>query len=272
MIKRVLYLLLLLTQGMLVACSMEPEIVVVEITRLVPEIEEVEVTRLVEVEKEVTRLVEPPAATTPLPGGRANAATALDFLQIEFWPDYDRPSVLVLLTGAVPAGTALPVEISLPVPQDAAINAVAEIAEAGMTSIDYELEDETLRFQSDTPEFRVEYYAPYASSGSTRSYDFEWPTPYAINSLVAQIQRPLNASRLTSEPAQSRIISNPSDGLDYYLFDPRPLLQGTPYRLRFDYDMKSNVLTADELNSAAPGVPGSPLHNQEARYNPRTKS
>jgi len=269
MIKRVLVLLLLLLmQGMLVACSTEPEIVVVEITRLVPEIEEVEVTRLVEVEKEVTRIIQVPAATTPLPQNLPNTASGLDFLQIEFWPDYDRPSVLVLLTGAVPAGTTLPVEISVPVPQEAEINAVAEIAEAGMTSIDYVLEGETLRFKSATPEFRVEYYAPYMSSGSTRSYDFEWPAPYAVNDLVAQIQRPLNAPELTSEPPQSRIISNPSDGLDYYLFDPRPLAPGTPYRMWFSYEMKSDVLTADEFNSSTPDVPGGPLHNQEARYNP----
>ncbi len=243
---------------------------VVEITRLVPEIEEVEVTRLVEVEKEVTRIVEVPVSATGVPESPADAATDLEFMQLEFWPDYDKPSVLVLITGAVFAGVALPAEIVIPVPQDAEINAVAEITEAGMTSIDYALQGDTVLFQSVSPEFRVEYYVPYASRGSTRSYDFEWLSPYAINRLAVQIQRPINAAELISEPPHSRVFSGPTDGLDYFLFDPRSLPQGTPYRLRFSYDMTSDVLTADELNSSAPNPPGSPLHDQQARYNSQT--
>jgi hypothetical protein len=265
--RRVTFILLLLAQSILVACSVEPEVIVVEITRLVPEIEEVEVTRLVEVEKEVTRIIEVPAAATRAPGSDADAGIDLEFMQLEFWPDYDKPSVLVLITGAMPAGAALPAEIIIPVPPDAEINAVAEITGDGMTSIDYGLQENTVLFQSSSPEFRVEYYVPYAGSGSTHSYDFEWLAPFSINRLAVQIQRPINASELAIEPAPSRLFSGPSDSLDYYLFDSRSLPQGNPFRLRFSYDMTSDVLTADELNSSVPNPPDNQLHNQQARYN-----
>jgi len=53
--------------------------------------------------------------------------TAIDSLLIDLWPDYDRTSALVLLTGALPANTKLPATVTLPFPEKAQLNAVARI-------------------------------------------------------------------------------------------------------------------------------------------------
>ena len=45
----------------------------------------------------------------PMTAGFAQEpVSAIDTLDIEIWPDYDRPSVLVLLTGTLPGDTRLP--------------------------------------------------------------------------------------------------------------------------------------------------------------------
>src|SRR5690606_4323832 len=52
-----------------------------------------------------------------LPSAAAQTpSAALASLAVELWPDYDRPAVLVLLTGALPASAPLPATVTIPVP------------------------------------------------------------------------------------------------------------------------------------------------------------
>jgi hypothetical protein len=61
------------------------------------------------------------------PGLAQNPVSVIDALDIEIWPDYDRASVLVLLTGTLPGDTRLPASVTLPLPEVARLNAVARI-------------------------------------------------------------------------------------------------------------------------------------------------
>jgi hypothetical protein len=254
--------ILLFLALLLAACSPQPEVIIVEITRVVPEIQQVEVTRLVEVEKEVTRIVD----------SRVDSATAvstpdLQLLQVEFWPDFDQPAVLVLLTGSLPPGQPLPAELIIPVPPDAQINAVAQIDEAGMASIDYQALDNAVLFQSDTAAFRVEYYVPYQQEENRRAYDFQWLAPFSIDELAVQIQRPANAIDLAARPEPTAVSTDPDDNLDYYLFDPLSVPRGVPYHLAFNYTMISDTLTIEELYPTPPAQPPNPLHDQQVNFN-----
>ena len=58
-------------------------------------------------------------------------ATVLEFLEVELWPDFDQPALLVLLSGALPADAPLPATITIPLPEAATINAVARIDAQG---------------------------------------------------------------------------------------------------------------------------------------------
>ncbi len=54
------------------------------------------------------------ALLIPATQGQAqNEISAIDSLAIELWPDYDRSSVLVLLTGLLPADTRFPACVGL---------------------------------------------------------------------------------------------------------------------------------------------------------------
>ena len=63
----------------------------------------------------------------PITGHAQDKVTTIDSLAVEIWPDYDRASVLVLLTGTLPADTKLPAPITLLFPAAAQLNAVARV-------------------------------------------------------------------------------------------------------------------------------------------------
>jgi hypothetical protein len=67
------------------------------------------------------------AMILPATGYAQGRATAIDTLIVDLWPDYDRASVLVLLTGTLSADTKLPATVIFPVPVTAQLNAVARI-------------------------------------------------------------------------------------------------------------------------------------------------
>jgi hypothetical protein len=238
---------LLLSIILITACSPDPEIIVVE------------VTRLVEVQKEVTRIVEV-SPDTVLPPGVSVFAPDLEFLQVEFWPDYDKPAVLVLLTGRLPVAQSLPAEVAIPIPQEAQINAIAQIDEGGMASIDYRTADGAVLFQSASPAFRVEYYVPYQLQQTRRDYEFQWLAPFSVYEMTVQVQRPANTADLAIQPQPSAVFTDNADGLDYYELNSLSVPRGIPYNLNFSYTMPSDSLTIDELS---PASPDGPLHNNQ---------
>ncbi len=87
------------------------------------------------------------------------ATTQLNSMAAELWPDYDRPAVLVLLTGVLPSGTALPAEVTIPLTPGAEIHAVASFNEAGalLSNVNYSVENGRLRLTTPSTSFRVEY-------------------------------------------------------------------------------------------------------------------
>jgi hypothetical protein len=172
-------------------------------------------------------------------------ANEIDSVQISIWPDFDDPSVLVLLTGQLPEGVALPAEVSIPVPNNADLNAVAFIDDQGMVSLDFEQGDGVVTFSTTNPSFRVEYYAPYEQSGAIRSYDFEWLSDFSVGELTVEVQQPANASTLTTEPQATNVYTNQMDGLVYHGLDAQAVPAGTPYRLAFTYEMSSDGLTVN---------------------------
>jgi ribosomal protein L40E len=181
-------------------------------------------------------------------------ASALDSLYVAFWPDYDDPSVLVLMTGTLPADASFPAEVTIPIPPQAEINAVARISEEGMADTDYVVEGDTLTLTTPDPRFRVEYYAPYEEDGDSHTFDFTWNADFDVQEFTAEIQQPVNATSLTTQPAAANVDTSPSDGLTYHALPTRALPAGTPFKMSFRYDMADPGLTAGGAAQAAPNT------------------
>ena len=90
--------------------------------------------------------------------GQGNVDT-LTRMEVTLWPDYDRPSVLATLIGSLPSGTPFPVTITLPIPEDATINAVAPILPDGRPGVEMSYDDSVpgqITFSTDVSGFWVE--------------------------------------------------------------------------------------------------------------------
>jgi hypothetical protein len=176
--------------------------------------------------------------------------SAIDSLDIEIWPDFDRASVLILLTGTLPGDTRLPASVTLPLPEGAQINAVARIdSKDGSMKDDIISSNEpadTLTFVTPDARFRVEYYLPYTSNNNQRSFDYTWLAAVSVNNLRLTVQRPLSASTFVTEPATENI-NRSGDGFDYHIFPARAVPAGQPFALHVDYTMNTAQLSATQM-------------------------
>jgi hypothetical protein len=205
----------------------------------------------------------------PMAAGFAqNPVSVIDSLGVEIWPDYDKASVLVLLTGALPENTRLPASVTLPLPETARLNAVARIDGKDGNMIDDILSSTeppgTLTFTTPDLRFRVEYYFPYTVDKNQRSFDYSWLAAVTVNNFQLRVQRPTSAGTLNTKPATVNVV-NSADGFDYHTFPARTVPAGQSFSLQVDYIMTAAQLSAASLPSpstnpqppALPATPGS---------------
>ncbi|UCD78222.1 MAG: zinc ribbon domain-containing protein, partial [Desulfobacterales bacterium] len=197
------------------------------------------------------------------PGFAQSPAAFIDSLDIEIWPDYDKPSVLVLLTGTLPGDTPLPATVSLPLPEAAQLNAVARIDGNDGNMIDDILwstdSPNTLTFSTPDLRFRVEYYLPYTVKENQRSFDYTWLAAIGVNNFQLRVQRPISASTLNTEPAAANVAKS-WDGFDYHTFPARAVPAGQLFSLHVDYQMAGAQLSVANMPRPNTGVqaPASP--------------
>jgi hypothetical protein len=197
------------------------------------------------------------AMILPVAGHTQDEITAIDTLVVDLWPDYDRASVLVLLTGTLSADTKLPATVIFPVPVTAQLNAVARI-----DSSDGVMKDDILSgpapggFSFTTPDlrFRVEYYLPYAVNNNRRTFNFTWFADLSVNSFQLKVQQPISAISLTVEPAVVDI-SKGQDGFTYHAFPVQAVPAGQSFSVDVDYTMTTAQLSAASLAPPDAGAP-----------------
>ncbi len=182
--------------------------------------------------------------------------TTLESMLIDFWPDYDQPNVLILLTGTLPSGTTLPAEVTIPLPEGAIVNVVARISAAGemIDDVVYTTEGDQLRMTIPESRFRVEYYVPYAVDGDTRSYTFTWLSSTSVNAMSTAVQQPVAATGMVTQPTAVNVTPNSSDGFTYHTLPDQAVPGGQPFTASFSYTM-----TNPQLSVENPPIPSSSL-------------
>lgn len=197
-------------------------------------------------------------AMTPITNAVAETdATAIDTLTVDLWPDYDKASVLVLLTGTLPADTPLPVRVTLPFPETAHLNAVARI-----DARDGQMKDDILSSPGPgelsfiTPDlsFRLEYYQPYTVKDKERSFDFTWRADVSVARFRVKVQRPSAAVTFRTVPSTTDILRD-EYGLIYHLFPVRSLPAGHTLTVHVDYTVNQPRLSLSDRTPQAPEVP-----------------
>jgi hypothetical protein len=192
----------------------------------------------------------------PLATGHAQTTvTAIDSLVIELWPDYDKPSVLVLLSGTLPFDTNLPATVTLPLPENAQFHVIARI-----DSKDDVMKDDihssptppdAMTFITPDLRFRLEFYLPYTVNDNQRSFDYTWVANLSVNELQLNVQRPVSASSFHTEPGHENIVMA-ENGLANYIFPAHHVPAGQPSSVHVEYKMIGTQLTAESLPPSGP--------------------
>ncbi len=140
----------------------------------------------------------------------------LEQLQVDLWPEYDQPDMLVIYRGVLSPDTPLPATLTLRLPERVGQpNAVAYADGTGNllnTTYSTQVEGDWLTITLETPSanFHLEFYDELNRAGQRRSYTFAWPGDYAVGQLDLMLLPPSGATEVQTTPELSQLET--SDG------------------------------------------------------------
>ncbi len=200
-----------------------------------------------------------------IPSAQAQESPSIDTLVIDLWPEYDKPSMLVIYKAELSPEVSLPAEITFRMPVQAGMPAVVAVGPDTNSVADVVYDTRVMgdwleiSFIATTPAIQFEYYDPgLLMEGAQRSFDFTWPGDYGVDKLVLQAQQPLGAENLTVSPLMGRIVQD-QVGFTYNIIDVGELEQGETFDLGVSYEKDSDALSVESLQiqPSATITPGS---------------
>ena len=189
----------------------------------------------------------------------AQNSIKLSTLQIQLWPEYDQPSMLVIYDFKLPDSAKLPVSISVRIPKEANLVAVASQSSTGsLLNTDYigpvVSEDwQTVTIQIQTPAmYHIEYYEPFTRTGNQRQFAYLWPGDYAIDDISVSIRVPPDTTSIVTNPDMKS--TKGADGGAYLIKDFGAKSAGELFPLQLTYTKTSEALSVPE-ESVQPSKP-----------------
>jgi hypothetical protein len=199
----------------------------------------------------------------------------LSSLQVQLWPEYDQPSMLVIYDLKLPDGMLLPVNVSIGIPKDANLVAVAsQTADGKLINTDYvgptvsaDRQVVTLQIQSQAI-YHLEYYEPLSRSGQERNFTYVWSGDYAVDDLSVSVRIPVDTDTMTTNPIMTS--AQNADGSDILTKDFGPIGEGQQFVLSVNYVKTSDKLTVSQQNvqPSQPLSSGTPGRLMLANYLP----
>ena len=190
----------------------------------------------------------------PTPAG-AQGGVKLKTINLELWPEYDQPSMLVIHDFAVDESVTLPVDVQVRFPANANLTAVATTSEGDLVNIDYKGPEiqggwqiVTLNVQSYVP-YRVEYYQPLTREGYKREFTFRWIGDYPVNQFNVAVQYPADSTNVITDPPFASTTPT-TDGLNIIgITSVNNLKMGQAYAFDIEYQRETETVTKPQ-NSA----------------------
>lgn len=200
------------------------------------------------------------------PASHAQTPVTLESAQVELWPEYDRPEMLVILAGSLPADTQLPTTLSVRLPPAATLHAAAQRddAQGGLINATYTtgiVDGSTVVTLTLTqPNFHLEFYdGSLVSDGRQRRYTFTWPAEWTAAATRVRVQEPAGASNLTVTPTLSPA-GKGDFGLEYLAGDLGAIRADQATRIDLTYDKTATALSAETApTTSLPPAAGSSL-------------
>ncbi len=183
----------------------------------------------------------------------AQRPVSLSELEVDLWPEYDRPSVLVIYRITLSPEVSLPADLTLRIPAAAGEpHAVAaKQSDGSLVNIDYERvvsgDWGEVSLTASQPELQIEYYDPSITrDGTTRRFEYRWPGDYTVQGMKAQVQQPLGATDLRTSPSLGEQVTD-ANGLSYHNANIGALSAGQEFVISVEYDKATDDLTAAGL-------------------------
>lgn len=196
----------------------------------------------------------PPSRSAPKGNPR------LASLQIEIWPEFDRPAALVILRGELAADVALPAAVSLRIAASSGgPTAVASSTgpSAGLFNVKYGRKNAddfiTLSFEVPQRLFHVEFYEPLVTGTLERSYTYVWPGDLAMDRLSVILQEPAGALNLSVQPDLDGTATG-QNGLRYRSAELGALEAGKQLPIKIRYTKTDSKTSAEILQPEAPNL------------------
>lgn len=192
---------------------------------------------------------------------QAQADTVISSIKVDLWPEFDRPSMLVIYHMTLSPQVYLPAEISFPIPRSAGSPHAVAIKQPdnNLISVPYTLERQDewryVVFQATAPEIQLEFYdSSLIMDGVDRFYTYYWPGDYPVDAFIITVQQPKSASGMLFRPSMFAAKSG-SDGLTYFLMNVGALTKGQQFEVSLTYQKETDVLTYSDM----PVAPVEPL-------------
>jgi len=201
----------------------------------------------------------PAFAAAPPARGAPKGNPRLASMQIEIWPEFDRPAAaLVILKGEIAAGVRLPAAVNLRIPaRSGGPTAVAYSDElsSDLMKLNYERNDSAdyiaLKFNAPGRFFHLEFYDPLTAGTPRRNYTYVWDGDLATEQLRVVLQEPAGANDVSVQPTLYDTAVDP-DGLRYRSAELGAFRAGKRLEVQVSYSKNNPQITTAMLK---PGVP-----------------
>ena len=188
----------------------------------------------------------------------AQSEISLASLQVQLWPEYDQPTMLVIYDFELPAETELPARVTFRIPEEANLIAVASQQNTGLVNAQYEgpvVENGWQVFTvvvNNLTSYHFEYYEQLDKTAGLRRFSYLWDGSYAVSGFNISVLQPVDTTSLTAEPRLESVTS--SDGTTIYKNQPISLQKGEQFVLRISYEKDTETLAvpAQDLQPASP--------------------
>ena len=141
----------------------------------------------------------------------------------------------------------LPIDVTLRVPADANIIAVAYAEAGGLLNMPYQQpitvgDWQAINLTIDTQTtYHIEYYAPLTTVNAQRNYAYLWPGDYAVNALDVSVKVPVDTTEITTDPSMADVTPAGS-GQKFLAWATSDLSAGEQVTIQLTYTRTSDRL------------------------------
>jgi hypothetical protein len=197
----------------------------------------------------------------------AQTDVSLYSVNVQLWPEYDQPSMLVIVDFKLAPMTSLPMDLTFRIPKDANLIAVAYQDESGdLLNAKFEAPTEGENWQTFTMTIennvihRFEYYQPLMFKGNERSFSYSWNQIYAVKKFSVNVLEPMDVVAFSMQPDYA--VKEIVNGLTIYASEEVKVDEREQYKLDLQYEKTSlnlinppqqQVQPAGTLDESTPG-------------------